>query len=169
MAATSVPADVPDPDALSEAFHVYEVEITDDGVRYYGEPLTVRDEVVRRLAPTFRQAGYRVTMNYETGEFVLVATERSTSIDGVPWLNLLLFFVTAATTLFAGSQWYGLPVVENPLLLLQAWPFAVSVLGVLAVHELGHYALSRRHEVQATLPYFIPIPNVLGRWVRSSG
>jgi membrane-associated protease RseP (regulator of RpoE activity) len=162
MAATSVPADVPDPDALSEAFHVYEVEITDDGVRYYGEPLTVRDEVVRRLAPTFRQAGYRVTMNYETGEFVLVATERSTSIDGVPWLNLLLFFVTAATTLFAGSQWYGLPVVENPLLLLQAWPFAVSVLGVLAVHELGHYALSRRHEVQATLPYFIPIPNVLG-------
>ncbi len=162
MATPAVPTDVPDPESLSEAFHVYEVEVTDEGVRYYGEPLTVRDEVVKRLAPTFRQAGYRVTMSYETGEFVLVATERSTSIDSVPWLNILLFVVTAGTTLFAGAQWYGLPVRENPLALVQAWAFAVSVLGVLAVHELGHYALSRHHEVQATLPYFIPIPNVLG-------
>lgn len=162
MATPAVPADVPDPDALSETFHVYEVEVTDEGIRYYGEPLTVRDDVVKRLAPTFRQAGYRIRMNYETGEFVLVATERSTSIDGIPWLNLFLFVATVGTTLFAGTQWYGLPITEKPLLLVQAWPFAVSVLGVLAVHELGHYALSRHHEVQATLPYFIPIPNVLG-------
>jgi len=159
---TDTPGDVPDPEALAEAFHVYEVEVTDDGVRYYGEPLTMRDDVVQRLAPTFREAGYRVRMTYETGEFVLVATERSLSVDGVPWTNLVLFLTTVATTLFAGSQWYGLPVSEDPLSLVHAWPFAVSVLGVLAVHELGHYVLSRYHEVQATLPYFIPIPNVLG-------
>jgi membrane-associated protease RseP (regulator of RpoE activity) len=36
------------------------------------------------------------------------------------------------------------------------------VLGVLAVHEFGHYALSRYHDVEATLPYFIPVPNLLG-------
>ncbi len=162
MATQSVPRDVPSPEALSETFRVYEVEVTEEDVRYYGEPLTMRDEVVQRIAPTFRQAGYRVSMNYETGEFVLVATERSTSVDGIPWLNVALFVATAATTLFAGSQWYSLPVEENPLFLLRAWPFAVSVLGVLAVHELGHYLLSRYHRVEATLPYFIPIPNVLG-------
>jgi Predicted membrane-associated Zn-dependent proteases 1 len=122
----------------------------------------MREEVIQRLAPTFRQAGYRVSMNYETGETVLVATERSTSVDGIPWTNVLLLVATLGTTLYAGSQWYGLPVAEDPLLLLRAWPFAASVLGVLAVHELGHYALSRYHEVEATLPYFLPIPNVLG-------
>jgi membrane-associated protease RseP (regulator of RpoE activity) len=35
-------------------------------------------------------------------------------------------------------------------------------MGVLAIHELGHYALSRHHDVEATLPYFIPIPSILG-------
>jgi membrane-associated protease RseP (regulator of RpoE activity) len=162
MAATPVPADVPDPDALSDAFHVYEVEVTEEDVRYYGEPVTVRDEVVTRLAPRFRQAGYRVTMNYETGEFVLVATERSTSIDGVPWTNAALLVATVGTTLFAGARWYGAGLSEGPLAVLGAWPFTAAVLGVLAVHELGHYVTSRYHEVEASLPYFIPIPNVLG-------
>ena len=46
--------------------------------------------------------------------------------------------------------------------LLSAWPFALSVLGVLAVHELGHYVLTRYHDVEASLPYFIPVPNAIG-------
>jgi membrane-associated protease RseP (regulator of RpoE activity) len=33
---------------------------------------------------------------------------------------------------------------------------------VLAVHELGHYAMSRYHDVEASLPYFIPVPTLLG-------
>jgi len=162
MATPSVPGDLPDPESLAESFYVYEVEITDNGVRYYGEPLDKREYVVQTVAPLFRERGYRVTMNYETGEHVLVATERSTSVDGVPWVNAALFGATVVTTLFAGSQWYGIDVAADPIAVLGAWPFALSVMGVLAVHELGHYALSRHHDVQATLPYFIPIPNVLG-------
>jgi membrane-associated protease RseP (regulator of RpoE activity) len=101
-------------------------------------------------------------MTYETGEFVLVATERSTSVDSVPWTNVALLVVTVGTTLFAGARWYGFPLAEDPTAALGAWPFTLSVLGVLVVHELGHYVTSRYHEVEATLPYFIPIPNVLG-------
>ena len=154
--------DVPDPSILGDAFTVYDIEFEDGDIRYYGEPLGEKEEVVRHLAPRFRQRGYRVRLNYETGEYVLVATERSLSVDGVPWTNLLLFLATVATTLFAGTQWYGISVADDPTAILTALPFAVSVLGVLAVHELGHYVLSRRHEVEATLPYFIPIPNALG-------
>jgi membrane-associated protease RseP (regulator of RpoE activity) len=154
--------DFPDPSALADAFSVYDVETEDDTVRYYGDPLGEEDEVVRQLAPRFRQRGYRVRMNYETGEYVLIATERSLSVDGVPWTNVALFVATVATTLFAGTQWYGVSLADDPAAVLSALPFTVSVLGVLAVHELGHYVLSRRHEVEATLPYFIPIPNALG-------
>ncbi|MFB6297099.1 MAG: site-2 protease family protein [Salinirussus sp.] len=162
MSTSAPPGNLPDPESLTDAFYVYEVEVAGDSVRYYGEPLDTKEYVLQRIAPQFRERGYRVTMNYETGEHVLVATERSTGVDSVPWTNVLLFLATIGTTLFAGSQWYGIDLSADPLAILGAWPFALSVVGVLAVHELGHYALSRYHDVEATLPYFIPIPNVLG-------
>ncbi len=154
--------DVPDPSILGDAFTVYDVEIEDGDVRYYGEPLDDEEDVIRRLAPRFRQRGYRVRIDYETGEYVLVATERSLSVDGIPWTNVVMFIATVATTLYAGTQWYGISLADDPAAILDALPFTISVLGVLAVHEFGHYALSRRHEVEASLPYFIPIPNALG-------
>ncbi|WP_246985093.1 site-2 protease family protein [Halorientalis marina] len=158
----SVPSDLPEPDRLTETFHVYDVEVEGENVRYYGEPLAEKESVIESLAPLFRKRGYRVRLNYETGEHVLVATERSTSVDGIPWLNVVLFLATVGTTLFVGAQWYGLPVAADPATVLQAWPFTAAVLAVLGVHELGHYALSRYHDVEATLPYFIPLPNVIG-------
>ncbi|WP_276271198.1 site-2 protease family protein [Haloarcula litorea] len=164
MAQQSVPADLPDPERLADAFRVYEVETdTEDGVRYYGEPAGDRETVLRAVAPAFRQRGYRVRLQEQMGEHVLVATERSLGVDGVPWTNILLAAATLLSTLFAGSRWYGLPVLRDPASLLGAWPFAAAVLGILAVHEFGHYALSRYHGVQASLPYFIPLPfNAVG-------
>jgi membrane-associated protease RseP (regulator of RpoE activity) len=155
------PPGVPDPETVPDAFHVYEVEVTDDGARYYGEPLVDRERVVQRVAPAFRERGYRVTITYETGEYVLVATERSTSVDSIPWLNVVLFCGTVATTLVAGAQWYGADPTDLSAV-LAAWPFAAAVLVPLAVHEFGHYAASRYHDVEASLPYFIPVPTALG-------
>jgi len=158
-----IPAGVPSPEPLADTFRVYEVEETEDGARYYGEPVETADAVVERLGPFFRDRGYRIRLRRETGEHVLVATERSTSVDGVPWTNVALFVATVGTTLYAGSRWYGIDVTTDPLAVANAWPFTLSVMGVLAVHELGHYALSRYHDVEASLPYFIPLPfNAIG-------
>ncbi|PSQ26318.1 hypothetical protein BRD06_06210 [Halobacteriales archaeon QS_9_67_15] len=159
---TSPPADLPEPGSLGETFDVYEVEVTDDGARYYGELEGAREAVEQRLATEFRDRGYRVRLARETGEHVLVATERSTTVEGIPWLNVVLFLATVATTMFAGTQWYGYGLDAGALRLLSAWPFAVAVLSVLAIHEFGHYVASRYHDVEATLPYFIPVPTALG-------
>ena len=158
----TVPGDLPDPGSLTEAFLVYEVEVAEERVRYYGELAGAKESVMRTLAPAFRERGYRVDLTYETGEYVLTATERSTGVDGVPWTHVALFGATVLTTLYAGSQWYGIDLSADPFAIVRAWPFALSVMGVLAIHELGHYALSRHHDVEATLPYFIPIPSILG-------
>ena len=163
MAQQSLPSGLPDPEVLADAFDVYEVDTTHaDGVRYYGEPRGETQEVVQRVAPQFRRRGYRVSLRRETGEYVLVASERTLGVDGVPWVNVALALLTLVSTLYAGTRWYGLSVMADPTTLLAAWPFAASVMGVLAVHEFGHYALSRHHKVQASLPYFIPLPNLLG-------
>jgi len=42
--------------------------------------------------------------------------------------------------------------------MLQGWPFAVSLLGILLAHEFGHYLVGRARGEKVTLPYFIPFP-----------
>jgi membrane-associated protease RseP (regulator of RpoE activity) len=162
MSPTTLPADLPGPEALDDHFRVYEVDVDDAAVRYYGEPRAGETTVLQQVAPAFRTRGYRVTLESRFGEHVLVATRRSVGIDGVPWTNVVLFVATVLTTLLAGATWYGIPVAEEPLAIVRAWPFAASVLGVLLVHELGHYVTSRYHDVAASLPYFIPVPTLLG-------
>jgi membrane-associated protease RseP (regulator of RpoE activity) len=38
------------------------------------------------------------------------------------------------------------------------WPFAASLLGILAAHEFGHYFAGRFHKTAVSLPYFLPLP-----------
>lgn len=53
-------------------------------------------------------------------------------------------------------------LLREPHNLLLGLPFALSLMGILLAHELGHYLLCRRYGVDATLPYFIPAPTLIG-------
>jgi membrane-associated protease RseP (regulator of RpoE activity) len=82
-----------------------------------------------------------------------------------PWVNLLLFILTVISTLFVGSLYGGdLNGVTQfsdlflPQNLIQGWPFAFTLLGILLAHEFGHYFAARYHKVAVTLPFFIPLP-----------
>jgi hypothetical protein len=44
---------------------------------------------------------------------------------------------------------------------LSGWSFAFPLLGILLVHELGHYFAARRYAIDTSLPYFLPIPPLL--------
>ena len=162
----------PEPAELSAVFNVYEVQRDGERVLYIGEPTTTGEELERRLWQLFRDRGYEIRLQQgyrgspdvylSRGEFVLVA-DPSTRSEGIPRTNLLLFVLTVCSTLFAGSVfWYQIPVTEEPWRMLEAWPFVVAIMGVLGVHELGHYVMSRYHGVDASLPYFIPVPTVIG-------
>jgi membrane-associated protease RseP (regulator of RpoE activity) len=52
--------------------------------------------------------------------------------------------------------------ITQPSLLWQGMTFAGSLLAILATHEAGHYIACRRYGVDATLPFFIPAPPLLG-------
>ena len=79
--------------------------------------------------------------------------------------NIILFVLTVFSVMLAGAQPAG-PIPNDPagqmLLLAKSiftgWPFALSLLGILVTHELGHYFMSRHHKTPASLPYFIPFP-----------
>jgi membrane-associated protease RseP (regulator of RpoE activity) len=53
-------------------------------------------------------------------------------------------------------------VWSDPALLSLGLSFSLPLLGILLAHELGHYVACRRYGIPATLPYFLPVPAMLG-------
>ncbi|MFC6719401.1 site-2 protease family protein [Natrialbaceae archaeon GCM10025810] len=150
-------------DRIESTFLVYGTDREGEDLLYYGEPLAKPAVVVRELWPAFRSEGYELRMAVRNGRYVLVAEPTSVGVDGIPWTNLFLFVATICSTLFVGAWWwYYIDPFANPGEVWRAWPFTAAILGVLGVHELGHYVLSRYHDVDASLPYFIPVPTLIG-------
>jgi Zn-dependent protease len=99
------------------------------------------------------------------------------------WLHLLLLLLTMVTTLVVGAQLYdnfrnGLPaftlgsetmplfhpkwIWQQPARLLMGIPFSASLMAILLAHELGHFLYCEKYGVNATLPFFIPAPTLIG-------
>ena len=168
--------DVPRPEPLRTFFRIDDVREDDGRIRYAGESYVPERTLLRRIVPAFRDAGYEVELERVAGGHVVVATPFGHGRDGVPWVNVTLFATTVLTTLFVGAYgWYYVPIAEirtNPLTMLQAWPFTAAVLGVLMVHEFGHYAAAKYHGVDVSLPYVIPFVfpfGTLGAVIRMRG
>ncbi len=70
-------------------------------------------------------------------------------------LNLILFVATVVTTVYAGYKFSGGTIFDG-------LAFAVALLAILGVHETAHYYAARKHDVDSTLPYFIPAPTLIG-------
>lgn len=145
-------------------------------MRYVGESYVPERTLLRKIVPPFREAGYDVDVETVAGRHVVVATPFDRGRDGIPWVNVGMFLATVLSTLFVGAVgWYYVPFAEiraNPLTMLQAWPFTAAVLGVLMIHELGHYAMGRYHGVSVSLPYVIPFVfpfGTLGAVIRMRG
>lgn len=45
--------------------------------------------------------------------------------------------------------------------IVPGWSFALPLLTILLVHELGHLFAARRYAIDATLPFFLPVPPTL--------
>jgi membrane-associated protease RseP (regulator of RpoE activity) len=69
------------------------------------------------------------------------------------WLHALLFLLTIGSTALVGG-----------------WAYSATILAILGCHELGHYVACRYYDVDASLPFFLPIPitltGTLGAFIR---
>ncbi len=75
--------------------------------------------------------------------------------------HIILFTLTVLTTLLAGAIMQGANIFTNPSSILKGIPFSATLLLILGTHEFGHYYYAKKHNVDATLPYFIPAPPFL--------
>lgn len=76
------------------------------------------------------------------------------------WFNFFLFGITCLTTFGVGFLWFG--AKSDAEAVVNGLVYMGTVMGILLSHEMGHYLMARRNRVPASLPFFIPIPSVLG-------
>jgi membrane-associated protease RseP (regulator of RpoE activity) len=148
--------------------------VDDENVLFKGELLDEPDEVYEAVKARFEALGYTPQLTEREGETVIIAQEGvmvARSINARWWVHLILFVVTFITTLIIGAEFSGfnpnVVLVQtfergHPEVMLEALkagaPFALTLLGILGVHEMGHYLAARYHGVETTLPFFIPLP-----------
>ncbi len=75
------------------------------------------------------------------------------------WVNIVLLVATIITTLFVGALHAGKNPLAHPVNLLSGLPFSLGLILILGSHELAHYLTARRLGVDATPPYFLPVPH----------
>lgn len=158
---------------VSKIFRIDDVTAGDPRewiVRYRGQ-LLGEDSVAAydQLAEAVR--GYNLTPLFRKGEegrqaIFLVPSLTTPKVNARIYINVILFVLTVISMLLTGVE---IPPSAVPadgsfpfLYLLQniltGWPFALSMMGILFAHEMGHYIACRIYKVPATLPYFLPAP-----------
>ena len=95
------------------------------------------------------------------------------------WLHVLLFALTLITTSYMGAwlandfehnqpAFFGdwrvalQRIIDHPALLLTGLPFSLTLLTILMAHEMGHYVACCYYRIDASLPYFLPAPTLMG-------
>ncbi len=111
----------------------------------------------------------------------LARTENGVRLTAVPGViehkparirtNVILFLLTIITVLWTGALNEATEPIANisdiftvlvdPAQLARGLPFALTLLGILGAHEMGHFIVGRMRGAPMSWPYFIPLPPVI--------
>ena len=101
----------------------------------------------------------RPRQRYWLHALLLLATFLSTTIVGV---GLQQSFDRGRSYDFDFALDLYVRALQHPSLLLEGLPFSLTLITILLAHEFGHYLTARYYEVDASLPYFLPAPTLIG-------
>ena len=168
----------PDIDILtSHVSRIFRVEDVTAGepkewiARYRGHLLNEEDSVTAydQLADAMRPYNITPLFRKEQGGKQLIYLVQSPTVPRLSsnlLISVILFIVTFFSMMLMGVDIPPEQISSDEFSTLQllfrniftGWPFAVSMMGILFAHEMGHYVMCRYYKVPATLPFFIPAP-----------
>ncbi|MBP7686452.1 MAG: site-2 protease family protein [Thermoflexales bacterium] len=148
-------------------------------IEFTGVLMRPSEEAFDHIYANFIEMGYTPMLSQRDGKEIVVAqhgiVQASASKTST---NVILLGLTMLSTLYVGIQYAGgeelatalnrfdgdllRAVMSNPTFILNGLPYVLALLGILGVHEMGHYVAARLHKANVTLPYFIPMPFGLG-------
>jgi membrane-associated protease RseP (regulator of RpoE activity) len=150
---------------LDDVLIVQERRLLGRSIAFGGRLLVSPETAVERLRPRLAAHGYTPYLREDHGTVWVHAVDQADAVEpSRPLVHLGLFLATVVTTLLAGTLMLGgVPLDElwrHPSRIVVGLPFSAALLGILGVHEFGHYTFGRRHGMPVSLPYFIPVPPV---------
>lgn len=135
-----------------------------------------RDKFVQ-LVEDLDKIGYLPFIDKHKGEYKINIVQKPEHNESRAHINVILFLITIISTISAGYFYNGINLssgtyftVESILNgtafsmanLIQGITFSAALLSIIGTHETAHYFAARKHNVKATLPYFIPAPTLIG-------
>ncbi len=119
----------------------------------------ISDDEISQIIARLMTSGYFPQIQKRNGELLVhVLPQASSATKPKYWLHILLFLLTVATTMMAGSIMIGEDIFSDLSRILYGWQYSLAVLTILTTHEMGHYLAARYHKMNVTLPFYIPLP-----------
>ncbi len=158
---------------VGQHFPFYDMQTSMNTVVFF---VHIDDETLEKQFDDLRQSlskkGYISMIRFEKGEYHIYVVQKPKVKRKPVWVNLLLLIATICTTTLAGAiQWVSIyePTITSFIELLATATvpfylvnglvfFSFPLLLILGVHEMGHYYTSKRHHLETSLPFFIPVP-----------
>lgn len=155
--------------AIGDVFLIDDVTLADGAesgvIRFRGRFLADPEHTYPQVRERFRQLGYTPFFRKQGGQQVIIAAPGVVLVrPSRSWINVALFVLTVISVWWVGATMMrdtDTPPRNLLDFILGGLPYAASLIGILLVHELGHYFMARRYGVAVTLPYFIPLPPFL--------
>jgi len=130
------------------------------------------EEKFDSLRRSLLEKEYIPMLRYEKGEHIIYVIKKIKKKEKPIWTNIFLLVATVITTILTGSILYmghfdiwNIPNVMNMFnienLFNGAILFALPLMSILFVHEMGHYFISKKHGIRTSLPFFMPIPPIV--------
>ena len=125
--------------------------------------------VYRALRGRVEASGYTPFLSRtQTGVQLLAVPRVFTRRTGRGWVNLVLFLLTVVTVVWTGAYNASTEPIRGIGDLARGLPFALTLLGILGTHEMGHFIAGRLRDAPVSWPYFIPVPPVIAPGVQLS-
>ncbi len=150
-------------------FYVYETKLFPEYVEFkvvLPDDKKQVEENFRSLWNELKKQNFAPTLQSLKSEYVIQVFRLPEERFHRVHLNIIFLIATLITTTIAGAINYAGYFNLNPYtfhsFLMGAVTFALPLLAILGLHELGHYFAAKRHNVKASLPFFIPAPPMIG-------
>ncbi len=158
---------------IGQRFPYYDLRVNLNKVTFFCRiDENTLEENFENLRRSLSEKGYIPMLRFEQGESKIYVLKKTKRKEKPIWINFALLIATIITTIITGAIIYtgkfDIWSIPDPIqvfsienLFFGAVLFALPLMSIIFIHEMGHYYISKKHGIPTSLPYFLPIPPVL--------